>query len=98
MSKNNFSVSGLLISLSEDFFFFFLLLENLLSFQLCSLVSQSQEEELRKECLHALANLAQANIPISVIPVAMQRVQEVSYFNLPFKQDPSPLTHCFQIG
>lgn len=45
---------------------------------LCSLVSQSQEEELRKECLHALANLARAHIPLNVIPVAMQRVQEVS--------------------
>ncbi|GAB1609586.1 proteasome activator complex subunit 4-like [Argonauta hians] len=44
----------------------------------CSLVSQVQEEELQKECLHALANLAQATISPSVIPVAMEKVSEVS--------------------
>lgn len=64
------SVSKMLNPASEEIYGFLPIL--------CSLVSQSQEEELRKECLHALANLAQANIPISVIPVAMQRVQEVT--------------------
>ncbi|XP_029642324.1 proteasome activator complex subunit 4 [Octopus sinensis] len=44
----------------------------------CSLVSQVQEEELQKECLHALANLAQATIAPSVISVAMEKIGEVA--------------------